>query len=68
MYNVDPLRVLCAPDVLARYCELFERGPQRAHEHSAWTRFRGVPLVAAIVAPGLVAFEGEVDSERMGDW
>lgn len=67
MYNVDPQRALCAPDVLARYCEVYERGSERAH---AYTRvaFRGVPLVAAIVAPGLVAFEGEVDAERMGDW
>ena len=68
MYNVDPLRALCAPDVLTRYCELFERGANRAHERSARIGFRGVPLQAAIVAPGTVAFEGEVDAERMGDW
>jgi hypothetical protein len=68
MYNVDPQRGLCAPDVLTRYCELYERGADHAHEHSARIGFRGVPLVAAIVAPGVVAFEGEVDAERMGDW
>ncbi len=68
MYNVDPLRGLCAPDVLTRYCELYERGAEFAHERSARIGFRGVPLLAAIVAPGVVAFEGEVDAERMGDW
>ncbi len=68
MYNVDPLRALCAPDVLTRYCELYERGADRAHERSARIGFRGVPLTAAVVAPGSIAFEGEVDSERMGDW
>ena len=68
MYNVDPQRALCAPDVLRRYCELYERGADIAHERSARIGFRGVPLLAAVMAPGLVAFEGEVEAERMGDW
>jgi hypothetical protein len=67
-YNVAPLRALCAPDVLARFCELYERSAGRVHEQSLRLRFEGVPLVAALVPPGTVAFEGEVDEERMGDW
>lgn len=67
-YNVAPLRALCAPDVLARFCELYERSAERVHEHSLHLRYEGVPLVAALVPPGTVAFEGEVDEERMGDW
>lgn len=67
-YNVVPQRALCAPDVLSRFCELFEASVERAHEHSARLRYSGVPLVAAILAPGVIAFEGEVDEERMGDW
>ena len=68
LYNVRPHRVVCAPDVLARYCTLYERHPESAHLHSARIAFDGVPLVAAVIAPGTVAFEGEVDEERMGDW
>jgi hypothetical protein len=63
-YNVAPLRALCAPDVLARFCELYGS----VHHHSLRLQFRDIPLVAAILAPGTVAFEGEVDEERMGDW
>jgi hypothetical protein len=67
-YNVAPLRALCAPDVFARYCELFEGSANAAHRHSTRARFEGVPLEAAVLPPGVVAFEGEVDEERMGDW
>jgi hypothetical protein len=67
-YNVAPLRALCAPDVLARYCELFERSADIVHQHSLQLRYESVPLTAALLAPGTVAFEGEVDEERMGDW
>jgi len=68
LYNVKPLRAICAPDVLARYCALYERSAETAHLHSARIVFDGVPLVASILAPGTIAFEGEVDEERMGDW
>jgi|GEM_PF-646292 len=68
LYNVRPLRVLCSPDVLARFCAVYQRSPDVAHLHSNQARFEGVPLVAAIMAPGSIAFEGEVDEERMGDW
>jgi len=67
LYHIKPSRVLCAPDVLQRYCALFERNMERAHG-SGDIRLNGIPLVAAIIAPGTVAFEGEVDEERMGDW
>jgi hypothetical protein len=67
-YNVAPLRALCAPDVLARFCALFERSADVVHQQSLQLRYEGVPLVASPIAPGTVAFEGEVDEERMGDW
>jgi hypothetical protein len=67
-YNVAPLRALCAPDVFARFCDLFDAAAGASHRHSTRARFEGVPLVAAILAPGVVVFEGEVDEERMGDW
>jgi hypothetical protein len=60
--------VLCAPDVFARFCELFEPDPLAAHRHSTRAVFERVPLAAAVLRPGLVVFEGEVDEERMGDW
>ena len=66
MYNVRPHRVTCSPDVLRRYCELFEDSAEDATERIV--RFEGVPLAAAILPPGTVAFEGEVDPDRMGDW
>lgn len=66
MYHVRPNRVLCSPDVLERFCSLFERSVDVAHTHEV--RYEGILLVAAIMPPGMVAFEGEVDEERMGDW
>ena len=66
LYHVRPERVLCAPDVLARYAAVFARGARDAHARAL--RYDGIPLVSAIVAPGTIVFEGEVDEERMGDW
>lgn len=66
LYHVRPQRVLCSPDVLERYCALFERDPAAWHRRTL--RFEGVPLASAVLSPGLIAFEGEVDEERMGDW
>jgi hypothetical protein len=68
MYNVAPLRAVCSPDVLARFCELYERSGAVAHLHSSRLRYEGVPLVAAVMPAGTVAFEGEVEENRMGDW
>jgi hypothetical protein len=68
LYNVVPLRAVCAPDVLARICELFERSGELVHKHSLRLSYWGVPIVAAVLAPGTIAFEGEVDDVRMGDW
>jgi hypothetical protein len=68
MYNVPPLRAVCSPDVLTRFCVLYERAPDVAHLHSTRLHYEGVPLVAALLAPGTIAFEGEVDENRMGDW
>lgn len=65
MYQVRPNAVLCSPDVLGRYCELFEHA---GDAHARELRFDGVRVVAAIMPPGTVAFEGEVDRDRMGDW
>jgi hypothetical protein len=66
LYNVAPLRVLCAPDVLGRFAALTGRSPDDALRREL--RFDGVPVVSAILAPGTIVFEGEVDEERMGDW
>ncbi|MDP9017097.1 MAG: hypothetical protein M3N19_02095 [Candidatus Eremiobacteraeota bacterium] len=66
MYQVRPLRVLCSPDVLERFCTLFERSSDVAQNREVC--YEGVPLSAAILSPGMVAFEGDVDEERMGDW
>ena len=65
LYQVRPLRVLCSPDILDRYCELYEA---LGDGHRREVRFEGVRLTAAILPPGTVAFEGEVDPDRMGDW
>lgn len=68
LYNTPPLRAVCSPDVLARFCTLFERSTDVAHRQSTRLTYEGVPLVASIIAPGTIAFEGEVDENRMGDW
>jgi hypothetical protein len=65
LYQVRPSRVLCSPDVLERYCELYLASGDGHRRH---VRFEGVRVSAAIIAPGTVAFEGEVDQDRMGDW
>ncbi|MBD5657653.1 MAG: hypothetical protein IAI50_21125 [Candidatus Eremiobacteraeota bacterium] len=67
-YNVAPSRALCAPGVLARFCVLYEATGTHVHMASTHLRFEGVPLVAAVLVAGTIAFEGEVDEERMGDW
>jgi uncharacterized protein YbjT (DUF2867 family) len=66
IYNVRPARVLCAPDVLARYAALYARSAEDAHRRAL--RFEGIALVSAILAPGTIVFEGEVDEVKMGDW
>jgi len=66
IYNVQPLLARCSPDVLARYCRLFEAGDDAARRREV--RFRGVPLYAAVLPEGTIAFEGDVDEDRMGDW
>jgi hypothetical protein len=65
-YNVSPLRAHCSPDVLERYCHLFEQRDDAAVRHEV--RYRGIALGAAVLPPGTVVFEGEVDEDRMGDW
>jgi hypothetical protein len=67
LYHVRPERVLCAPDVLTRYADLFSRSIEDAHAGHA-LRYDGIPLVSAILKPGTIIFEGEVDEEQMGDW
>lgn len=66
LYNVAPERVLCAPDVLGRFAALMERSSDDALRRDM--RYDGLPVVSAILAPGTIVFEGEVDEERMGDW
>lgn len=66
LYHVAPQRALCSPDVLARFCALFEPSADEGLRRTL--RFRSVCVEAAVLAPGVVAFEGEVDEDRMGDW
>ena len=66
LYNVAPERVLCAPDVLGRFAAVMARS-----SHDALTRdlrYGGLPVVSAILPPGTIVFEGQVDEDRMGDW
>jgi hypothetical protein len=65
-YNVPPKVARCSPDVLERYGHLFERGADAAQRREL--RFRGIPLLAAVLAGGTIVLEGEVDPDRMGDW
>ena len=65
MYQVRPSAVLCSPDVLDRYCEVFEHSGDAHHRE---LRFDGIRIIAAVMPPGMIAFEGEVDQDRMGDW
>jgi hypothetical protein len=66
LYHIRPERVLCAPDVLSRYAQLYARCADDAHTRDL--TFDGIALVSAIVKPGTIIFEGQVDEERMGDW
>jgi hypothetical protein len=66
MYNIAPERVLCAPDVLSRFAALMGRSSDDAMLRDL--RFDGVPVVSAILAPGTIVFEGQIDEDRMGDW
>lgn len=66
IYNVQPTIARCSPDVLSRYCRLFESGDDAARMREI--RYRGVPLHAAVMPSGTIALEGEVDEDRMGDW
>ena len=65
LYQVRPSHVLCSPDVLDRFCELYANA---GDAHRREVRFDGIRLIAAIMPAGTVAFEGEVDQDRMGDW
>ncbi|HET9030962.1 MAG TPA: hypothetical protein VFN49_12385 [Candidatus Aquilonibacter sp.] len=66
IYNVPPTLARCSPDVLSRFCRLFESGDDAGRHREV--RFRGVPIYAAVMAAGTIAFEGDVDEDRMGDW
>ncbi|MBV8491090.1 MAG: hypothetical protein JO199_11230 [Candidatus Eremiobacteraeota bacterium] len=65
-YNVQPHAARCSPDVLDRYCRLFERTDEASRRREV--RYRGVPLYAAVLEAGTIVIEGEVDEDRMGDW
>jgi hypothetical protein len=68
LYSVRPTHALCSPGVLERYCAVYERSPEIAHRHSSRITYDGIPLVTAVIAPGTIIFEGEVDDVKMGDW
>ncbi|MDE2571340.1 MAG: hypothetical protein KGM44_02320 [bacterium] len=66
MYGHRPMVILGGPATLARFCRHYERSIEVAYGGSP--RYEGIPLHAAILQPDVVAFEGEVDEEIMGDW
>jgi hypothetical protein len=68
LYHVLPQVALCSPDVLTRYCALFEHSADVALLHTRAIAHDTVLLSAAVLPPGTIAFEGEVDESRMGDW
>lgn len=65
-YNVAPNVARCSPDVLDRYCRLFEQLDDAARRREV--HFRGIPIYAAVLPSGTIVLEGEVDEDRMGDW
>lgn len=65
-YNVAPHVARCSPDVLDRYCRLFERADDAARRGEV--QFRGIPVYAAVLPSGTIVLEGVVDEDRMGDW
>ncbi len=67
LYHVAPAVASCAPDVFARFCAVFARAGD-AHRHATQLRFEGVPLAVAILPPGTLAMEGDVDRAQWGDW
>ncbi len=68
LYHVRPERVLCAPGVLQRYAALYARSGDAALALARSLRFEEIPLESAVLKPGTIVFEGDVDEERMGDW
>ena len=67
LYHVVPQHASCAPDVFARFCAVFASA-SATHRHATALRFEGVALAAAILPPGTLVLEGEVDEVRLGDW
>ncbi len=67
-YSLPPERGVCAAAVFARVAELVLGSAAAAHRHSTRVVFEGVPIVAGVVAPGTIVFEGSVDETKMGDW
>ncbi len=65
LFNVAPLQAACSADVLFRLDEL---AADRGDRFETFVRHSGVPLYAAILPPGSLVLEGEVDEDRMGDW
>ncbi|MGC8484823.1 MAG: hypothetical protein ACP5O6_04220 [Candidatus Baltobacteraceae bacterium] len=65
LFNVAPLQAACSADVLFRLDEL---AADRGERSEILVRHIGVPLYAAILPPGCLVLEGEVDEDRMGDW
>ena len=68
LYNSVPHRACCSPDVLLRFAALYSRSADIVLTFSTRLEYEGVPLLAAVVAPGTIALEGEVEENRMGDW
>jgi len=66
LYGRRPALILGSPAIVERFCRHFEGNPEAAY--SGAPRFEGIPLHAAILPPDVIAFEGEIDEEILGDW
>ncbi len=65
LFGVRPLRALASIDAFFALAALAApQGIPTALE----LRYEGVRIEAAVLAPGTLILEGEVDETRMGDW
>ena len=65
LFGVRPTRALASIDAFFAYAALVA---PRATLTELALQYEGVRIEAAVLAPGTLILEGEVDETRMGDW
>ncbi len=65
LFGVRPTRALASIDAFFAIAALAE---PKAISTAVDLRYEGVRIEAAVLAPGTLILEGEVDETRMGDW